>query len=298
VRAIDAHVHLYTGKNAGERRAAVADAMKYFKSTLTGLSADQVADYYRQRDLMAVIFDVDTETTTGIPVANDEIATAVRNHPDVFIGFGSVDPWKADRAVAEAERCIAELGLSGMKFQQCSQHFYPSDERFYPLWAKLQALRVPAVFHAGTTGIGAGAPGGRGIKLDYARPVPYLDNVAADFPDLTIIAAHPGWPWHDEQLAMVRHKANVWMDLSGWSPKYFPASVVQYVNTQIQDKVVFGSDFPMITPDRWLDDFARLEIKPEVRPKILLDNARRLFGLSQESQYPPQGPKSLSMKER
>lgn len=279
MKAIDSHVHFYTGKNAGERRAAVADAMKYFKSTLTGLSAEQVADYYRQRDMVAVIFDVDTETTTGIPISNDDIAAAVRKYPDVFIGFGSVDPWKDERAVAEAERCVRDLGLRGMKFQQCSQHFYPSDRRFYPLWAKLQELGVPAVFHAGTTGIGAGAPGGRGIKLDYARPIPHLDNVAADFPDLTIIAAHPGWPWHDEQLAVVRHKANVWMDLSGWSPKYFAPSVVQYVNTQIQDKVLFGSDFPMITPDRWLDDFIALDIKPEVRTKVLVDNARRLFGL-------------------
>jgi hypothetical protein len=103
--------------------------------------------------------------------------------------------------------------------------------------------------------------------------------VAADFPTLTIIGAHPGWPWHDELLAVARHKGNVYIDLSGWAPKYFPASVVQYANTLLQDRVLFGTDFPMLTPDRWLKEFEELPFKPEVRPKILLENARRLLKL-------------------
>jgi uncharacterized protein len=280
MKAIDTHVHFYTGQNATMRRAAVADGLKAFKSSHSFMNADQIADYYRQRDMMAVIFDVDTETTSGVAISNDDIADAMRAHPDVITGFGSVDPHKGPRAVEEAERCIKDLGLRGMKFQQCTQHFYPHDEKFYPLWEKIQELGVPMIFHCGTTAIGNGAPGGRGIKLDYARPIPYMDQVAADFPNLTIIAAHPGFPWHDEQLSMVKHKGNVWMDLSGWSPKYFPATVVQYVNTLIQDKVLFGSDFPMLTPDRWLEDFDKLPIKPEVRQKVLLDNAKRLFNLA------------------
>jgi predicted TIM-barrel fold metal-dependent hydrolase len=108
----------------------------------------------------------------------------------------------------------------------------------------------------------------------------YVDDVAADFPTLPIILAHPSFPWQDEALAVATHKPLVHIDLSGWSPKYFPPNLVRYANTLLQDKVLFGSDFPMITPDRWLRDFETLEIKPDVRAKILKDNAVRLLGLS------------------
>jgi predicted TIM-barrel fold metal-dependent hydrolase len=109
-----------------------------------------------------------------------------------------------------------------------------------------------------------------------------LDDVAADFPDLRIIAAHPSFPWQDEALAVATHKPNVYIDLSGWSPKYFPPQLVRYANTLLKHKVLFGSDYPVLTPDRWLADFERLEIKPEVRPLILKENAARLLGLAKE----------------
>ena len=107
-----------------------------------------------------------------------------------------------------------------------------------------------------------------------------VDDVAADFPDMPIILAHPSFPWQDEALAVATHKPQVYIDLSGWSPKYFPPNLVRYANTLLQDKVLFGSDFPLITPDRWLRDFDTLEIKPEVKPKILKTNAARLLGLT------------------
>ena len=106
-----------------------------------------------------------------------------------------------------------------------------------------------------------------------------LDDVAADFPDLTIILAHPAVPWQEEQLAVVLHKANVFMDLSGWSPKYFRPILTQYATSLLQDKVLFGSDYPVLKPERWLKDFETLEMKPEVRQKILLENARKLLKL-------------------
>jgi predicted TIM-barrel fold metal-dependent hydrolase len=133
----------------------------------------------------------------------------------------------------------------------------------------------------GHTGVGAGIPGGAGIRLDYVRPIPYLDDVARDFPELTIIGAHPAWPWHDELLSVVLHKANVYMDLSGWSPKYFPPSVIQHANTLLQDKVMFGTDYPLLTPERWLRDFEAAPFKDEVRKKILLENAARVLRIDQ-----------------
>jgi len=146
-----------------------------------------------------------------------------------------------------------------------------------PLYEVLQELGAIALFHSGQTGIGAGTPGGGGIRLKYANPLA-LDDVAADFPDLKIVIAHPSFPWQDEALAIATHKPLVYIDLSGWSPKYFPPAVVQYANTLLQDRVLFGTDYPVISPERWLRDFEAAPFKDEVRPKILLENARRLLG--------------------
>ena len=128
--------------------------------------------------------------------------------------------------------------------------------------------RLPVLFHTGHSGIGTGMPGGGGIRLKYGNPMP-IDDVAVDFPDLPIILAHPSFPWQDEAISMCLHKPQVYIDLSGWSPKYFSPTLVQYANTLLKHKVLFGSDYPLLTPDRWLADFQKLEIRDEVRPLIL-----------------------------
>jgi len=180
--------------------------------------------------------------------------------------------------VRQARRLVTGHGVRGFKFHPSLQAFEPNDRHYYPIYAELQELGVPALFHTGQTGIGAGLPGGRGIKLRYSAPM-LLDDVAADFPQLTIVLAHPSVPWQDEAISIATHKANVYIDLSGWSPKYFPAQLVRAANTMLSRKVMFGSDFPLLTPDRWMADFAKLEIKPDVRPLILKDNAARMLGL-------------------
>jgi uncharacterized protein len=262
--AIDMHVHIHTGDRAGNGKPEHG--------------ADAAAALYQNLDMMAVIFDVDQETRTGLKISNAETAGWVKKYPDTFIGFGSVDPWKGHAAVDEVSRC-AEMGLRGMKFQQATQAFDPTNSRFFPIYEACCRFGLPVIFHTGTTAIGAGTPGGRGLLLEYCRPIPYIDEIAARYPELRIIMAHPAWPWHDDQLAVIRHKGNVFMDLSGWAPKYFPDSIVQNVNTLVQDKVFFGSDFPMISVERWLGEFAALPIKESVRPKIMLHNAAKFLGL-------------------
>lgn len=282
LRAIDMHVHVATGDNLaladaqGQSEANAAQA--YFKVDRLHVPPDEVAERYRRLSIQAVVFDVDTETRTGRRVSNDEVAAAVRRNDDVLIGFGSVDPWKGVVAIAETKRCVEELGLRGMKFHPGVQAFAPNDPRFSPLWETCSKLRIPIVFHTGMSGIGAGQPGGDGIRLKHCQPL-LLDDVAADFPELTIIGAHPSWPWQDEMLAIARHKANVYIDLSGWAPKYFSPALVQQMNSLLQDKCLFGSDFPVIPTERWLKDFADLPIKEAVRPKILYSNAARILGL-------------------
>jgi len=196
----------------------------------------------------------------------------------VLIPFGSVDPLRGAAAVAQARRLVTEHGARGFKFHPSLQGFSPDNPAYYPLWAQIESLGVPALFHTGQTGIGAGLPGGRGIKLRLSDPM-LLDDVAADFPGLTVILAHPSVPWADSAISMATHKSNVFIDLSGWSPKYFPPALVRAANSYLQDKVLFGTDFPLLTPERWLRDFDTLDLKPEVRTKILKDNAVRLLGL-------------------
>jgi predicted TIM-barrel fold metal-dependent hydrolase len=224
------------------------------------------------------VFTVDAGTATGHPaLSSAEIADAAAGYPDVLIPFGSIDP-HAGGAVRRIRSLVAEHGVRGFKFHPSLQAFEPNDRSFYPIYDAVAELGVPALFHTGQSGIGAGLPGGRGIKLRYSNPM-LIDDVAADFPELTIVLAHPSVPWQDEAISIATHKANVYIDLSGWSPKYFPPQLVRAANTVLRRKVLFGSDFPVLTPDRWLADFANLEIKADVVDLILKENAIRMLGL-------------------
>jgi len=275
--AIDVHVHPTSPEAIGVLGGDLEAMGRYFGREIPQISMDELAQQYRARKMMAVLLAMDTSTSTGWPpVPNDHIAAAVRAHADVFIGFAGVDPWKGRLAVDEARRARELLGLRGLKLHPGLQKFAPNDDRFYPLWAAAAELGLVCLFHTGMMGTGAGLPGGGGYKLKYVNPL-LLDDVAADFPSLEIIMAHPGWPWQPEQLAMARHKANLYIDLSGWSPKYFPGELVQNMNGLLQDKCLFGSDWPFLSPERWLADFAALPIGEAVRRKILRDNARRLL---------------------
>ena len=286
IDAIDVHTHAEISANGHTCLSPefIEASAAYFKTSGARTpTVPEVAAYYRERRMAAVIFTVDAETATGQPpVPNEEVAQACAENADVLIPFASVDPWKGKAAVKQARRLVEEFGVRGFKLHPSLQGFFPNDRMAYPLYEAIQEARVPALFHTGTTGIGAQLPGGGGVRLKYSDPM-HIDDVAADFPDLDIIMAHPSFPWQDNALAVANHKQRVHIDLSGWSPKYFPPQLVQYARTMLQDKVLFGSDFPVITPDRWLADFEKLDFKPDVKQKILKDNAARLLGLSAAS---------------
>jgi predicted TIM-barrel fold metal-dependent hydrolase len=196
----------------------------------------------------------------------------------VLIPFASIDPHRGAAGVRAARRLVTEYGVRGFKFHPNTQAFFPNDRLAYPLYEVIAEHGLVALFHSGQTGVGAGQRAGGGIRLKYSNPL-HVDDVAVDFPDMSIILAHPSFPWQDEALSVATHKPQVYIDLSGWSPKYFPEQLVRYANTLLRDRVLFGSDFPMITPDRWLADFERADFKDEVRPLILKENAARLLGL-------------------
>jgi predicted TIM-barrel fold metal-dependent hydrolase len=287
ITAIDVHVHIEVDSRGHHSlpEDLVAAASKYFSADGPRPDLDSVAAYYRERKMAAVVFTVDAETQLHHPaVSSEEIAEGAARNNDVLIPFGSVDPRRSD-ALDRVRRLIDEHGVRGFKFHPTVQGFDPSDEAHYPLYAAIQDAGIPALFHTGQTGIGAGLPGGRGLRLGLSNPM-LLDPVAGDFPELQIIMAHPSVPWQDEALSVATHKHNTWIDLSGWSPKYFPAELVRAANSYLRERILFGSDFPLLTPDRWLRDVdpspgsGAAVFKAEVMPGILKDNAVRLLGLT------------------
>jgi predicted TIM-barrel fold metal-dependent hydrolase len=229
------------------------------------------------------MFTVDWEFEIGRRrIPNEEVALAAQDNADMMMAFASIDPHKGKMGVREMRRLIDDFGIKGFKFHPTCQGFFPNDRMAYQLYEVIAEHGLPAIFHSGHSGVGSGMPGGGGLRLKYSNPI-HLDDVAADFPDMKIIVAHPSWPWQDEALSVCLHKPNVYIDLSGWSPKYFPPQLVQYANTLLKEKMLFGSDFPLITPDRWMKDFKEAGFKEEVHSLILKENAMRVLGLSSEA---------------
>jgi predicted TIM-barrel fold metal-dependent hydrolase len=274
--AIDVHVHL---EAANEANATDAAAKQYFGESGASRDPKALAEYYRSRKMAFVIFAVD-ERLTGRPrVTNDEVIRFASDNADVAIPFASIDPHRGPEGVREAKRLVSERLVHGLKLHPPVQQFSPDDKLAYPLYEVFAEARLPVLFHTGHSGIGTGMPGGGGVRLKYGNPLP-IDDVAVDFPTMPIILAHPSFPWQDEAISICLHKPNVYIDLSGWSPKYFSPTLVQYANTRLKKKVLFGSDYPFITPDRWLADFEKLDIRSEVRPLILKENAAKLLALT------------------
>lgn len=283
VKAIDMHVHVEAdghGHLALDEELMDASAA-YFRSSdnRTPTVAD-LADRYRAAQLAAVVFTIDARTALGRnPLSSEDIADDCAEHADVLIPFGSVDPLRGEAAVEQARSLVLEHGVRGFKFHPSVQAFSPNEERFAPLWQAIAELGVPALFHTGQNGIGAGLPGGRGIRLRYSDPM-LLDDVAADHPELTVIMAHPSVPWQAHAISIATHKSNVFIDLSGWSPKYFPAELVRAIGGPLRSKVMFGTDYPLISPERWFADFETLNIAEDRHQAIFKQTAAGVLGLN------------------
>jgi predicted TIM-barrel fold metal-dependent hydrolase len=281
--AIDVHTHAEVSCRQEPDEAwqpFEAASAKYFKAGKRPTIAETVA-YYRERKIGLVMFTVDSEHEIGARrIPNEEVADAARENSDMMVAFASIDPHKGKMGVREARRLIADGVIRGFKFHPTLQGFFPNDRLAYPLYEVIAEHKLPAIFHSGHSGMGTSMRGGGGLRLKYSNPI-HLDDVAVDFPDMTVIIAHPSWPWQDEALSVCLHKPNVYIDLSGWSPKYFPPQLVQYANTQLKTKMLFGSDYPLITPDRWIQDFQQAGFRPEVHELILKQNAIRALRLDE-----------------
>jgi predicted TIM-barrel fold metal-dependent hydrolase len=272
--AIDVHVHL---EHTGEETETDKHAAAYFKGG-AARDATSLAAYYRSRHMACVVFTVD-ESLTGRPrLSNEQVLEFAAQNPDIAIPFISVNPTRGADAVREARELLKTGQVRGLKLHPPIQQFSPDDRVAYPLYELFAEAKLPVLFHTGHSGIGTGMRGGGGIRLKYGNPMP-IDDVAVDFPDMPIVMAHPSFPWQDEAISICLHKPQVYIDLSGWSPKYFSPTLIRYANSLLKHKVLFGSDYPLLTPDRWLADFDTIGMKDEVKPLILKQNAVTLFGL-------------------
>jgi predicted TIM-barrel fold metal-dependent hydrolase len=280
MRIIDLHCYPNTEPWIRCQGPYVEALAKYWNRAWTWKQEDEVVAEFAAAGVEAVLVALDLETTTGTPpCTNDYVKAMQQRHPDRIIhSWAAVDPFKGEIAIQEAKHAITDLGMLGFHFHPIMGHFAVNDRRLYPLFEVINALKVPVMIDVGTTGMGAGMPGGLGAKIRHAHPS-CIDELAADFPELKIIAAHPGWPWVDEMTAVALHKGNVYWEMSGWAPKYFPAQLKVDIRARLQDKVMFGSDYPSIPYDRLLREWRELGYADAVMEKIFHANAERILGL-------------------
>ncbi len=279
MRIIDLHAYPGTQEWIASQGPYPAELARYWRHEWVAKSEEEVVADFTRAGVEAVLVAFDIETVVGAPpCSNDYVAGMRDRHPGrILQAWGAVDPFKPD-AIQEAERAIRELRLLGFHFHPIMGRYSVDDRRLYPLWETINALRVPVMIDVGTTGMGAGMPGGHGAVIRHAHPLA-VDQLAADFPQLTIVAAHPGWPWVEEMIAVALHKGNVYWELSGWAPKYFPEPLKRDIRGRLQDKIMFGSDYPSIPYERLLREWGELGYADAILEKVFHANAERILGL-------------------
>lgn len=280
MRIIDLHCYPNTQPWIDCQGPYVRALAEYWDREWLAKEEDDVIAEFTTAGVDAVLVALDLETTIDTPPCSNEYVTGMwKRHPDrVIQAWGAVDPFKGEVAIREAKEAIEVHGMLGFHFHPIMGHFAVNDREHYPLFEVINELKAPVMIDVGTTGMGAGIPGGMGAKIRHAHPAA-IDELAADFPDLTIIAAHPGWPWVDEMTAVALHKGNVFWEMSGWAPKHFPPQLKIDMRARLQDKIMFGSDYPSLPYGRIFREWDELGYKPEVMEKIYHGNAERVLGL-------------------
>ncbi|MHC1711297.1 MAG: amidohydrolase family protein [Solidesulfovibrio sp.] len=242
--------------------------------TMKGQSLkDVVAELTHHEVVRAVITGRDCQTTYGSPSNNASVTAFVRQFPDMFIGFVGLDPHKGMDAVAELVQAVAEDGFGGASIDPYLARIPADHAKYYPLYAKCCELGVPMVI---TTGPATLVPG---AVMDHASPR-HIDCVARDFPQLSIVISHGGYPYVGEAILTAQRNRNVYLDLSEYERAPMAEAYIQAANTMIPEKVLFASAHPFVDFKQSLKLYQALPFTPEVRRAVMHDNAARLLGLS------------------
>ena len=278
--SFDVHVHPWT-RDFMKKNGPIMKACDFFKLDVDKLptSVDQILDEMEEAGVTrAVILGQDTSATSNpafrnYTLRNDEVAAIAAKSGDRLIPFAGVDPNAGGEAVKELRRAVSELGMRGLKVHSSANSVYINDRKLmFPIYEYCEEAGIPVLLHTGTTGLGD-------TEIRYSKPE-LVDEVCAAFPDLKVVMAHFGWPWPEVTLAIALRSPNVFIDVSGWKPRYIPPSVMPYLNGILQDRFLFGTDYPMLRHREWIDDFqanVRPKLKPGVAEKLLSGNAERLF---------------------
>ena len=244
-------------------------------------SEEEMAGVFREADAMVIVFPptADKKDIGEIRSLNDYVAQLRKDYPDaIYSSWVCLDPQLGlTKCLHELERCIKDLGTAGFYYNGFMTGIPANDKYLYAFWDLCQEAKAPVKISVGHTAAGAGTPGGGGIHLLRTENPVCIDDVAADFPNLTIIATHCPWPFHNEMISVMLHKANVYNDLHGWSPKYFPPEIKKEIHGRLKNKFLFGSDYPFFSFQRLYQDWEAEGYKPEVLEKVYYQNAQKIF---------------------
>jgi hypothetical protein len=279
MRIIDLHCYPNTQKWIDCQGPYVEALEKYWGRAWQAKTEEEVVAEFTEFDIEALLVALDLTTTIETPPCDNNYVAGMRDRHDTIIqAWAAIEPALGQAAIDEAKHAINDLNMIGFHFHPIMQHIRVDDKSFYPLWDEITQLKVPVMIDVGMTGMGAGTPGGLGAKTRNAHPES-IDALAADFPDLTIIMSHPGYPWIDETTAVALHKGNVFWEMSGWSPKYLPDSLKKDIRSRLKDKVMFGSDYPSIPYKRILSEWDQMGYSDDMLEKFFHRNAESILDL-------------------
>ena len=279
MRIIDLHCYPNTQKWIDCQGPYVEALEKYWGRAWQAKTEEEVVAEFTEFDIEALLVALDLTTTIETPPCDNNYVAGMRDrHETIIQAWAAIEPALGQAAIDEAKHAINDLNMIGFHFHPIMQHIRVDDKSFYPLWDEITQLKVPVMIDVGMTGMGAGTPGGLGAKTRNAHPES-IDALAADFPDLTIIMSHPGYPWIDETTAVALHKGNVFWEMSGWSPKYLPDSLKKDIRSRLKDKVMFGSDYPSIPYKRILSEWDHMGYSDDMLEKFFHRNAESILGL-------------------
>jgi len=283
MKAIDLQCQMVTKWGSFLPLEMVSQFEKYLGTKLGyGKTDEEMAQVLRDADVKAIVVIPTSNITDDmgkVRELNDRSAQFQKDYSDVILGIWcSVNPQFGYKGLREVERCIKDLGFVGYYMMSLAAGIPANDKLMYHFYDLCSEAGVPVRWNIGHTAGGAGTPGGGGYHLGFEKPIPYLDDVAADFPNLTLISAHCAWPWQDEMISILLHKGNVYAENHGWAAKHVPAEIKREIRGRLQDKYMFASDYPFFSYERLFSEWEAEGFKPEILEKMYYKNAMRVFG--------------------